>query len=55
VMFFGVFTGTFSSIYIAAPVLMAIERRWPGPAARGHLAPPAPKAAPGSRKTAPVG
>jgi preprotein translocase subunit SecF len=45
VMFFGVFTGTFSSIYIASPVLMAIEKRWPGPAARGHLvakkAPPA--------------
>jgi preprotein translocase subunit SecF len=39
VMFFGVFTGTFSSIYIASPVLMAIEKRWPGPAARGHLAP----------------
>jgi preprotein translocase subunit SecF len=37
VMFFGVFTGTFSSIYIASPVLMAIEKRWPGPAARGHL------------------
>ena len=30
VMFFGVFTGTFSSIYIASPVLMAIEKRWPG-------------------------
>ena len=30
-MFFGVFTGTFSSIYIASPVLLAIERRWPGP------------------------
>ena len=39
VMLFGVFTGTFSSIYIASPVLMAIEKRWPGPAARGHLAP----------------
>jgi preprotein translocase subunit SecF len=38
VMFFGVFVGTFSSIYIASPVLMAIEKRWPGPAARGHLA-----------------
>jgi preprotein translocase subunit SecF len=35
VMFFGVFTGTFSSIYIAAPLLMAIERRWPGAEARG--------------------
>lgn len=55
VMFFGVFTGTFSSIYIASPVLMAIERRWPGPAARGHLSAPAPKSVPGSRKTAPVG
>ena len=50
VMLFGVFTGTFSSIYIASPVLMAIEQRWPGPAARGHLAPKkAPPASP-SRK-----
>ncbi len=55
VMFFGVFTGTFSSIYIASPVLMAIEKRWPGPAARGHLSAPAPKPVSGSRKTAPVG
>ena len=54
VMFFGVFTGTFSSIYIASPVLMAIEKRWPGPAARGHLSAPAPKPVSGSRKTAPV-
>jgi preprotein translocase subunit SecF len=50
VMLFGVFTGTFSSIYIASPVLMAIEKRWPGPAARGHLVPKkAPPPAP-SRK-----
>ncbi|MGH7704148.1 MAG: protein translocase subunit SecF [Gemmatimonadales bacterium] len=35
VMFFGVFTGTFSSIYIASPVLLAIEQRWPGADARG--------------------
>jgi preprotein translocase subunit SecF len=35
VMAFGIFTGTFSSIYIAAPVLMIIERRWPGTDARG--------------------
>ena len=35
VMFFGVFTGTFSSIYIAAPLLLAIEHRWPGADARG--------------------
>jgi hypothetical protein len=54
-MLFGVFTGTFSSIYIASPVLMAIEQRWPGPAARGHLAPK--KAAPSSptRKPQTVG
>jgi preprotein translocase subunit SecF len=58
VMFFGVFTGTFSSIYIASPVLMAIEKRWPGQLAKGHLAPSsAPASVPpgGSRKTAPVG
>ena len=29
VMAFGIFTGTFSSIYIAAPVLLWIERKWP--------------------------
>ena len=50
VMFFGVFTGTFSSIYIASPVLMAIEKRWPGPAARGHLVPKKPVPAAPSRK-----
>ncbi len=35
VMAFGVFTGTFSSIFIAAPVLLYIEQRWPGNDARG--------------------
>jgi preprotein translocase subunit SecF len=35
VMAFGIFTGTFSSIYIAAPVLMIIEKRWPGKDVRG--------------------
>ena len=45
VMFFGVFTGTFSSIYIAAPVLMYIETRWPGAHARGVRS-PAPSGAP---------
>ncbi len=29
VMTFGIFTGTFSSIYVAAPVLLWIERKWP--------------------------
>ncbi len=54
VMFFGVFTGTFSSIYIASPVLLAIERRWPGPDAHGHLAPAAPSSSPATRKAQPV-
>jgi preprotein translocase subunit SecF len=35
VMLFGVVTGTFSSVFIAAPVLLFIERRWPGKDARG--------------------
>jgi preprotein translocase subunit SecF len=53
VMTFGIFTGTFSSIYIAGPVLMFIEKRWPGQDARGARtfgvkaadtpAPPAPR------------
>ena len=55
VMTFAIFTGTFSSIYIAAPVLMYIEKRWPGEDARGAraLRPPGsvplnpPPAAPG--------
>ena len=50
-MFFGVFTGTFSSIYIASPVLMAIEKRWPGALARGHLA-PTPRRRPRRRRRA---
>jgi preprotein translocase subunit SecF len=35
VMFFGVFTGTFSSVFIAAPVLLIIEQKWPGVDGRG--------------------
>ena len=57
VMFFGVFTGTFSSIFIASPVLLWIEKRWPGAAVK-HLgaAPvkPAPVAPSGGRKAQPV-
>ena len=53
-MLFGVVVGTFSSIYIASPVLLAIERRWPGATARGHLTPKAPAPGPGSRKPQPV-
>ncbi len=51
VMFFGVFTGTFSSIYIASPVLMWIEHKWPGADARGVKG-TAPRAA---TKVQPVG
>lgn len=32
VLSFGIVIGTFSSIFIAAPVLLAIEKRWPRPA-----------------------
>lgn len=35
VMTFGVITGTFSSIFIASPMLLAVERRWPGEDVRG--------------------
>ena len=38
VMSFGIFTGTFSSINIAAPILLLIEKRWPGQDARGARA-----------------
>ncbi|MES2306408.1 MAG: protein translocase subunit SecF [Gemmatimonadota bacterium] len=46
VMFFGVFTGTFSSIFIAPPVLRYIEQRWPGIDNRGVKVKP--KAMPGT-------
>jgi preprotein translocase subunit SecF len=35
VMTFGIITGTFSSIYIASPILFWIEQRWPGEDTRG--------------------
>jgi preprotein translocase subunit SecF len=34
-MLFGVAIGTFSSLFIAAPALLAIERKWPGQDVRG--------------------
>ncbi|HEX6965238.1 MAG TPA: protein translocase subunit SecF [Gemmatimonadaceae bacterium] len=40
VMLFGVFTGTFSSIYVASPILLAIEGWWPHPTGgRGGVGP----------------
>jgi preprotein translocase subunit SecF len=58
IMLFGIVTGTFSSIYIAAPVLLWVEQRWPrsrggkeGPSTRSASAPPPRPSAP----RAPVG
>ncbi len=34
-MTFGIVVGTFSSIFIASPILLAIDRRWPGEDAKG--------------------
>ena len=36
VVTFGIVIGTFSSIFIASPLLLAIESKWPGDAVRGH-------------------
>jgi preprotein translocase subunit SecF len=52
-MLFGVIVGTFSSIFIAAPALLEIEKRWPGPAARGHMTPKSSTTP--ARKPQPVG
>jgi preprotein translocase subunit SecF len=58
IMLFGIVTGTFSSIYIAAPVLLWVEQRWPrssggkqGPSTRSAKAPTPRPSAP----RAPVG
>jgi preprotein translocase subunit SecF len=65
VMLWGIVTGTFSSIYVAAPVLLWIERRWPrreglaaaasrrgstAPVARPAITPAAAQAAVGKRQ-----
>ncbi|GJG87570.1 protein-export membrane protein SecF [Gemmatimonadetes bacterium T265] len=41
VMAFGIFTGTFSSIYVASAILIWIERRYPRPAVDARRAPAA--------------
>jgi preprotein translocase subunit SecF len=49
-MLFGVAVGTFSSLFIAAPALLAIERKWPGEDVRGIRQPGAAASRrPGSR------
>ncbi len=45
VMLFGIVTGTFSSIYVASPLLMWIERKWP----RQNQAAPTGTGTPGAR------
>jgi preprotein translocase subunit SecF len=54
IMLFGLVVGTFSSIFVASPVLLEIERRWPGPHARGLRADGRKPAATPGRKTQPV-
>ena len=65
VMTFGIVVGTFSSIFVASPVLMLIERRWPGQDARGvralgtratasQLAPTTPTSSPSPRTPQPA-
>jgi preprotein translocase subunit SecF len=57
VMAWGIITGTFSSMYIASPVLLAIEQKWPGEDIPGVKAvtpreptPPTPSPGPPSRR-----
>ncbi len=54
IMLFGLVVGTFSSIFVASPVLLEIERRWPGPHARGLRTDGRKAAAAAGRKTQPV-
>ena len=48
VMVFGIVTGTFSSIYIAGPMLLWIERKWPRHGSTAHI----PSTASGAPRTA---
>ncbi|MDO8500547.1 MAG: protein translocase subunit SecF [Gemmatimonadaceae bacterium] len=52
VMAFGIFTGTFSSIYIASPVLLWIERKWPRKTATSKGTLTATRTSPTRRSTA---
>lgn len=52
VMAFGIFTGTFSSIYVASAILIWIERRYPRPVADARRAPAARPAARAERTLA---
>jgi preprotein translocase subunit SecF len=54
VMTFGIVIGTFSSIYIASPLLLAIERRWPGEDIRGTKVLESPRAQPATTSATPA-
>jgi len=41
IMIFGIVLGTYSSIFVASPALLVIERRWPGERKRGRIRRPA--------------
>ena len=51
VLFFGIVVGTFSSIYVAGPVLLAIENRWPRTAATPGMRKPERKRPAASRES----
>jgi preprotein translocase subunit SecF len=59
VMLYGVIIGTFSSMFIASPVLLWIEKKWPGAQVKQLRTPtkqpPAPASGSVGRKTQPVG
>lgn len=56
VLLFGIIVGTFSSIYVAGPILLWIERKYPRKATSGRAAAPPPAARPQPRPNdTPVG
>jgi preprotein translocase subunit SecF len=58
VLIFGIVVGTFSSIFVASPVLLWIERRWPHTPAKtssGSKAPATTKAPPAQARRRPAG
>lgn len=52
VLFFGIIVGTFSSIYVAGPLLLAIEKRWPRAASSAPSRPQAERKRPASPRDA---
>ncbi|MGH7517228.1 MAG: protein translocase subunit SecF [Gemmatimonadales bacterium] len=52
-MLFGVAVGTFSSLFIAAPALLAIEHKWPGQDVRGVRGASKPSSKPAAKPAAP--